>query len=153
MPTSYLIRRAFELGHPIAPWDSNIPILPSLRNGEEDRRLLKVENIVTTSSSKSKELKRLTTKHTIKKKKKGHPRRKDDNKFSSLRFKSREPWATTLLFSSGNQVVAGTKVGGMNDCMCVVIRRANTNHQKEPKSGNLGTPQLYLNHIGANQRV
>ena len=30
-------------------------------------------------------------------------------KFSSVRYKSRRPRATTLLFTSGNQVVAGTK--------------------------------------------
>tara|TARA_B100001094_G_C18187728_1_gene804980 strand:- start:3707 stop:4048 length:342 start_codon:yes stop_codon:yes gene_type:complete len=110
MPVSYLIKRAFELGQPVAPWDSNIPVLPPLLDGEEDRRLLKVENIVTTSSSRSKALKRLTSKHTPSSKGKCGKKRKDDNKFSSLRFKSREPWATTLLFSSGNQVVAGTKV-------------------------------------------
>ena len=110
MPTSYLIARAFELGEPVAPWDRNIPLLPLLPKGEEDRRLLKVENIVTTSSSRSTALKKLTRRHTCVCKNKAGRKRKDDNKFSSLRFKSREPWATTLLFSSGNQVVAGTKV-------------------------------------------
>ena len=112
MTTSYLINQAYKKGQQIAPWDQTIPLLPPLKNGEEDRRLLKIENIVTTSSSKSLALKKLTKKHTCSSsKKKINNKKKDDNKFSSLRFKSRDPWATTLLFSSGNQVVAGTKVG------------------------------------------
>ena len=101
MPSSYLIRTAAPEN--LAPWDRAIPVLRPLPPGETDRRKVHIENLVTTSRSSKKELKRLAK----------TPLRRDGehkkgSKFCSRRLKSRRPHATTLIFPSGNQVIAGT---------------------------------------------
>lgn len=74
----------------------------------EDRRHLKIENFVTTSSSSCSKLRDLNKKHALSYSN-GKSKKKVGSKFSSVRFKSRRPSATTLVFGSGNQVHAGTK--------------------------------------------
>lgn len=101
MPSSYLISMATP--EQLAPWDRAIPVLKPLPQDKEDRRKVHIENLVTTSRSTKKELKRLAK----------TPLRRDGDhkkgsKFCSRRLKSRNPHATTLIFPSGNQVIAGT---------------------------------------------
>tara|TARA_A100001015_G_scaffold16260_1_gene19026 strand:+ start:5363 stop:6136 length:774 start_codon:yes stop_codon:yes gene_type:complete len=101
MPSSYLIRTAPP--DKLAPWDRAIPVLRALAPGKRDRRKVHIENLVTTSRSSKKELKRLAK--TPLRREGEH---KKGSKFCSRRLKSRKPHATTLIFPSGNQVIAGT---------------------------------------------
>ena len=99
MPSSYLITRARP--EDLAPWDRAIPVLKQLAAGKKDRRKIHIENLVTTSKSSNPLLKGLAK----------TPLRRDNrkgSKFCSRRLKSRSPHATTLVFPSGNQVIAGT---------------------------------------------
>ena len=101
MPSSYLIRRASP--DQLAPWDRAIPVLRPLPKGSIDRRKVHIENLVTTSRSSNKHLKRLA-----KTPQRREGESKKGSKFCSRRLKSRRPHATTLIFPSGNQVIAGT---------------------------------------------
>lgn len=116
MPTTYLIsKRARTDPDRLAPWDRSVPLLPRLPLEQahlEPLRYLQIENIVTTSASDLPELKKLTYRGSKKRPATGSSSassQEGGSKFESTRFKLRRPRATTLLFPSGNQVVAGTK--------------------------------------------
>ena len=107
MPSTYLINKAArENPERLAHFDRHIPTLTPLARGREDRRKLQVENVVSTSSSREPLLAALA-KHQRCGKKKQSTRKV--SKFLALRLKCVSPRATTLCFSTGNQVIAGPK--------------------------------------------
>lgn len=102
----YAHRSAFEPSV-LAPFDRSIPTILPLPGGAVDNRKLKIENVVSTSSSREKSLAALA-KHQ----RAGKSKRADEkkvSKFLALRLKNLWPRATTLCFSTGNQVIAGPK--------------------------------------------
>lgn len=99
MPSSYLISRVPP--ERLAPWDRAIPVLKKLLPHKKDRRKIRIENLVTTSKSHNVRLMGLAKERTRRDSRKG-------SKFCSRRLKSRKPHSTTLVFPSGNQVIAGT---------------------------------------------
>ena len=99
MPTATLIARAQNL----AMWDQAVPQFQPI-HAHEDRRLLKIENVVTTCSCKQ----QIAHSLALPDQKRQHPNQ-TKSRFSSRRFKLRRPVATMLLFRSMNEVIAGTK--------------------------------------------
>lgn len=105
MPSTYLIRKiARERPQDLLACDRSVPTLAPYAFGKKDRRRLKIENIVTTSSSNEPAIAELARRQRG-----GSQRGKKSSKFMALRLKSLSPRATTLCFSTGNQVIAGTK--------------------------------------------
>ena len=113
MPTTYLIRHATQR----APWDCDVPTFPSLSDEQrhlEKRRFLHTENVVVTCACNLKKVSNLTYRgNRVATSKKPLPSTGGTggvgSKFESTRFKLRRPLATTLLFPSGNRVIAGPK--------------------------------------------
>ena len=107
MPSTYLIDKvARENPERLAHFDRRVPtILPPTGTEKPDRRKLKIENVVSTSSSREPTLAALARHQKSGK----NPKDKKVSKFLALRLKCVNPKATTLCFSTGNQVIAGPK--------------------------------------------
>lgn len=106
MPSTYLINKvARECPERLAHFDRRVPTILPLTNGKRDRRKLKIENVVSTSSSREPTLAALARHQKAGK----NTKAKKASKFLALRLKCVNPRATTLCFSTGNQVIAGPK--------------------------------------------
>ena len=110
MPSTYLINLVAN-EHPelLAPIDRAVPTIHPLPDGSVDTRKLKVENVVSTSCSGEKTLAALARHQRAGKKRLAKQGKKKVSKFLALRLKNLWPRATTLCFSTGNQVIAGPK--------------------------------------------
>lgn len=111
MPQSYLIaRQARKDPTGLYPWDMPIPQLPTPCKGDDiDVARVQVENYVVTAKGTAPELSEFTSKLA-----RTHSSKNKGSKFSSTRYKIRKPRATTLVFYSGNKVIAGTKSASLS---------------------------------------
>lgn len=110
MPQSYLIaRQARKDPSKLFPWDAPIPQLPAPIGVKHDVARVQVENYVVTAMGTSPKLSAFTAKLA-----RTHSGKNKGSKFSSTRYKIRKPRATTLVFYSGNKVIAGTKSASLS---------------------------------------
>ena len=110
MPQSYLIARQTRKDpSKLFPWDAPIPQLPPPEDGTEDVGRVQVENYVVTAMATCPKLGRYTQRLA-----RAHTNKSKGSKFSSTRYKILDPRATTLVFYSGNKVIAGTKSASLS---------------------------------------